>query len=411
MAVDLKDLVNEVVEANSEDLYELSRFVWGHPELALKEVQCHDWLTDFLERRGFEVTRNYLLDTAFKAEFHAPGGAEGPCIALLCEFDALPDIGHACGHNLIAEASVGAALAVQEAMKSNSDMRGKLVVLGTPAEESRCGKEQLIRMGALNGIDATLMAHPSPVDILAAAFVALHQIVVRFKGKAAHAGGSPWEGINALDAAVASYVNIGLLRQQLRPTARVHGVITDGGKYPNVIPEASEAIYFVRAPSTEELAEVKRKVKACFHAAAEATGCTVEIEEQSLPYMHMIHNDAMARTYRKHANALGVTFVDDVVENMPPSGAGTDCGNVSHRVPTIHPVFGIGSARGPANHTRGFADVANAADSQPPTLRAAKVLALTALDLLTDSELMGEVKREFAALQLPPEEEMRAMLS
>ncbi|KAL1443782.1 hypothetical protein MTO96_045832, partial [Rhipicephalus appendiculatus] len=333
-----------------------------------------------------------------------------PCIALLCEFDALPDIGHACGHNLIAEASVGAALAVQEAMKSISDISGKLVILGTPAEESHCGKEQLIRMGALNGIDAVLMAHPSPADILTVALTALHQIVVRFKGKAAHAAGSPWEGINALDAAVASYVNIGLLRQQLKTTTRVHGVITDGGKYPNVIPEASEAIYYVRAPSTEELVEVKRKVKACFQAAAEATGCTVEIEEH-LPYMHVIHNHAMARTYRKHAHALGVTFLDEVVKDLPSSGASTDCGNVSHRVPTIHPVFGIGNIQGPANHTREFADVANAADSQPPTLRAAKALALTALDLLTDPELMSEAKREFAALQLPPEDEMRVMLS
>ncbi|XP_050036452.1 peptidase M20 domain-containing protein 2-like isoform X1 [Dermacentor andersoni] len=411
MAADLKELVHNVVEANSQDLWQLSRFVWEHPELALNEVQCHDCLTGFLERRGFDMTRNYLLDTAFKAEFHAPGVAEGPCIALLCEFDALPDIGHACGHNLIAEASVGAALAVQAAMKSHSDIRGKLVVLGTPAEESHCGKELLIRRGALAGIDAALMSHPFPVDILTAAFAATDQLVVRFKGKAAHAAASPWEGVNALDAAVASYVNIGLLRQQLKPTARVHGVITNGGRYPNVIPEEAEMSYFVRAPSTEELVELKRRVEACFQAAAEAAGCTAHLDRRST-YMHVVHNDAMARAYRKHARALGVSFVDDVVTNLPPSGAATDCGNVSHRVPTIHPLFGVPSAQGAANHTREFAAVANAVDSQAPTLRSAKALALTVLDLLRDAELLGEAQREFAAQRLPLEkEEMRIMLS
>ncbi|XP_075556709.1 peptidase M20 domain-containing protein 2-like [Dermacentor variabilis] len=179
MARNLKELVHNVVEAKSQDLWELSRFVWEHPELALNEVQCHDWLTDFLEQRGFSVTRHYLLDTAFKAEFEAPGGTQGPCVALLCEYDALADIGHACGHNLIAEASIGAALAVSEAMKNHEDIRGKVVVLGTPAEESRCGKGLLIRKGALQGVDAALMAHPSPSDVLVIGFAATQQPIFR----------------------------------------------------------------------------------------------------------------------------------------------------------------------------------------------------------------------------------------
>ncbi|KAH6925750.1 hypothetical protein HPB50_009710 [Hyalomma asiaticum] len=378
----------------------------------MKEMQCHDWLTDFLERRGFAVTRNYLLDTAFKAEFCPPCGAEGgPCIALLCEYDALPDIGHACGHNLIAEASVGAALAVKEAMETVGNIHGKLVVLGTPAEESLCGKEVLIQKGALQG--STQRSCATHLQ-----WISWRPPSQRCnRGKAAHAGASPWEGLNALDAAVASYVNVGLLRQQMKTTARVTvrkarylgksvaGVITEGGGSPNVIPEEAEMSYNVRAPSTAELAELTRRVEACFHAAAEATGCTAHIDTPAL-YMHMIHNSAMARTYRKHSHALGVTFLDDVGNNLALSGASTDCGNVSHRVPTIHPVFAIGSAQGPANHTRGFADVANAAESQPPTLRAAKALALTVLDLLMDAELMREVQREFVALQLPSNEKI-----
>lgn len=236
------------------------------------------------------------------------------------------------------------------------------------------------------------------------------EIVVRFRGKAAHAGATPWEGLNALDAAVASYVNIGLLRQQMKTTARVHGVITEGGGSPNVIPEEAEMSYNIRAPSTAELVELTRRVEACFHAAAEATGCTAHIDAPAM-YMHIVHNSAMARTYRKHSHALGVTFLDDVGNNLVLSGASTDCGNVSHRVPTIHPVFAIGSAQGPANHTRGFADVANAAESQPPTLRAAKALALTVLDLLMDAELMCEVQREFVALQLLSEEKKPVVIS
>ncbi|XP_065291733.2 xaa-Arg dipeptidase-like [Dermacentor albipictus] len=409
MARDLKELVNNVVEANSQDLWELSRFVWEHPELAFNEVQCHDWLADFLERRGFNVTRRYLLDTAFRAEFDAPGGTEGPCVALLCEYDALPDIGHACGHNLIAEASVGAALAACEAMKNHEDIRGKLVVLGTPAEESGGGKELLARKGALEGVDAALMAHPCPQDILKIDYAATQQLALRFKGKAAHAGATPWEGLNALDAAVAAYVNVSLLRQRLKPSMRIQGIITEGGKYVNVIPEDTEMRFSIRAPSSEELVELRRKVELCFQAAAEATGCTLDIERQT-SYMNVVHNTSIAETYRKHAHAFGVSFVDDVVKNLPPSGGATDCGNVSHRVPAIHPLFAVPGAEGSTNHTRGFAAVANAADSQPPTLRVAMVLALTALDVLTDAELLREAKREFAALQLPSEEELQSAL-
>ncbi|KAH6926417.1 hypothetical protein HPB50_018148 [Hyalomma asiaticum] len=409
MAPDLKEFVHDVVEGNSRDLWELSRFVWEHPELGFKEVQCHDWLTDFLERRGFNVTRRYLLDTAFKAEFDAPGGTEGPCVALLCEFDALPDIGHACGHNLIAEASVGAALAVVEAMKNHRDIRGKVIVLGTPAEENHCGKELMIRKGALTGVDAALMAHPSPDDVVAIGFAATQKLFVRFRGKAAHAGSTPWEGLNALDAAVSAYVNVSLLRQQLKPTSRIHGVITDGGRSPNVIPETTEMCFTVRAPSAAELVDLRRKVEACLRAGAEATGCSMELERRT-SYMNVLHNVAIAETYRKHGHAFGISYRDDVVKNLPPLGGATDCGNVSYRLPAIHPLFSLQVGKGSANHTRGFAAVANAAHSQPPTLLVAKVLALTALDLLRDAELLREAKREFASQHLPPEEELRAQL-
>ncbi|XP_077523021.1 xaa-Arg dipeptidase-like [Amblyomma americanum] len=334
------------------------------------------------------------------------------CVALLCEFDALPDIGHACGHNLIAEASIGAALAVQEAMKTHSDVHGKLIVLGTPAEESLGGKELLLSRGALHGIDAALMSHPSPADALRPPFAASQQLVIRFRGRSPHAAASSWDGLNALDAAVASYINISLLRQQCKPSWRINGVIAQGGKYANVIPEETVLHYIVRTETSAELLQLRGRVEACFRAAASATGCTVAIEEV-VPYMHVIHKSAIAGAYRKHGHALGVSFAEDFVQKLQFSGASTDCGNVSHRVPTLHAVFSIGQrkqrsrAACAANHTRDFAVLANAATSQPPTLRAAKILALTVLDLLTDAQLMREAREEFRALRLPSNAELQ----
>lgn len=393
-AADLQEAVYRAVDENAADLHSVSRFLWENPELALQEVKGHQWLTDFLEARDFNVTRHFLLDTAFKAEYVAPGGSDGPTVAFLAEYDALPEVGHACGHNLIAENAIGAAIAVQEAMKTFKSIRGKVVVLGTPAEESCGGKQLLVEKGALEGIDAAVMCHPGRRDVLRLAFTATQQMVIRFKGKAAHAAASPWEGLNALDAAVASYLNISLLRQQVKPTSKIQGIIVHGGTYPNIIPEESELKYHVRAPTTDELVDVVRRVENCFHGAAQATGCTVEIE-RGIVYKHVIQNAAIARTYRKHAQALGFEFQDADMAEQPPTGASTDCGNVSHCIPTAHPVYSLGS--GARNHTRGFAEDANSEAAQEPTLRVSKALALTALDLLTDPDLLDEARREFAA--------------
>lgn len=392
-ATDLQEAVYRAVDENATDLHGLSRYLWENPELALQEVKCHKWLTDFLEARDFKVTRHFLLDTAFKAEFVAPGGSDGPTVAFLAEYDALPDMGHACGHNLIAENAIGAALAVREAMKKYKSVRGKIVVLGTPAEESCGGKQLLVEKGALEGIDAAIMCHPGRRDVLRLAFTATQQMVIRFKGKAAHAAASPWEGLNALDAAVASYLNIGLLRQQIKPTSKIQGIIVHGGTYPNIIPEESELKYHVRAPTTDELVDLVRRVENCFHGAAQATGCSVDIEKGTI-YKHVIQNAAIARAYRKHAQTLGFEFQDADMSEQPPTGASTDCGNVSHCIPTAHPVYSLGI--GARNHTREFAVDANSEKAQEPTLRVSKALALTALDLLTDPQLMDEARKNFA---------------
>ncbi|KAL3214373.1 hypothetical protein MRX96_034971 [Rhipicephalus microplus] len=360
-ATDLEEAVYRAVDENATDLHGLSRYLWENPELALQEVKCHKWLTDFLEARDFKVTRHFLLDTAFKAEFVAPGGSDGPTVAFLAESIRVSAARLSCSEHLPRKA----------AAESNSSSK----------------------RGALEGIDAAIMCHPGRRDVLRLAFTATQQMVIRFKGKAAHAAASPWEGLNALDAAVASYLNIGLLRQQIKPTSKIQGIIVHGGTYPNIIPEESELKYHVRAPTTDELVDLVHRVENCFHGAAQATGCSVDIEKGTI-YKHVIQNAAIARAYRKHAQALGFEFQDADMSEQPPTGASTDCGNVSHCIPTAHPVYSLGI--GARNHTREFAVDANSEKAQEPTLRVSKALALTALDLLTDPQLMDEARKNFA---------------
>ncbi|KAH9375237.1 hypothetical protein HPB48_002821 [Haemaphysalis longicornis] len=263
--------------------------------------------------------------------------------------------------------------------------------------------------GTLYELSSFLWSHPE----LALQETQAHELTVRFRGRAAHAAASPWDGLNALDAAVSAYNNIGLLRQQIKPSSSIHGVISEGGKYPNIIPEATEMRLFVHSSSTEDLMECLDKVEACFRGAAEAAGCTVSVEKLGT-YLPVIHNATISNAYRKHAHSLGVSFVDDVVKNMPTSGASTDCGNVSHRIPAVHPMFGLGqtaAARVPMNHTREFTEWAGLAESQAPTLRAAKIMALTVLDLFTDHDLLIKAKEEFSSLSILSEKELQTLVS
>ncbi|XP_040077037.1 peptidase M20 domain-containing protein 2-like [Ixodes scapularis] len=386
-------LVEKAVDSRRVELHALSDYLWRNPELALKEFKAHERLTEFLENQGFRVQRHWLLDTAFRAEFDNTRGAEGPTVAFMCEFDALPEIGHGCGHNLIAECSVAAGIAVMEALKARPDIPAKVLVLGTPAEENCGGKEMLLQKGAFRDVDVALMAHPGRRDALKMGFTASQHLSVKFRGRTAHAAASPWEGLNALDAAVTSYMNISVLRQQMKPAWRVHGVMLQAGKYPNLIPEESELKYHIRAPSTEELDVILSKVEACFRGAAEATGCSVDII-RGMKYKHMLHNDTIVSVYQRHGEALGITFEGEDPRAVIGTGASTDAANVSHAVPTAHPVYALrATAR---NHTREFSRAAGDRDAQEPTLKVARALALTALDFLKDSELLRKAKEEFA---------------
>ena len=380
-----KRAAQEAIDEASHDLRALSLDIHGHPELNFEERHAHQVLTDFLEQRGFAVERSaYGLETAFAAR----AGDGAPTLAVLGEYDALPGIGHACGHNLIAIAAVAAGLGVREAL---ADATGTIVVLGSPAEEGGGGKIDLIERDAFAGIDAAMMLHPGMVSGAWPSINALRVVEIEYFGHNAHAGAHPWDGINALDAVVMAYNGISVLRQQLPASARVHGIITAGGDKPNIIPDHTAAEFYVRESDDVRLESLQQRVMACFEAAATATGCRLEHRWVGRHYSNLATNDPMADAYWNNARDLG--------RELPGRGASfaggsTDMGNVSHVLPTIHPMYAIESEAG--NHTVEFAQAAATVAAHDETLLAAKALALTAIDLFTDPLLLQRAKEQFA---------------
>jgi amidohydrolase len=383
-----KRRAREVVAAADADLRALSLAIHANPELGFEEHAAHDLLTGFFEERGFSVSRGICdLPTAFRAA----AGSGSPTIAVFCEYDALPEIGHACGHNLIAAAGVATALGARAAI---AEGEGTVVVLGSPAEEGGGGKVYLIERGALAGVDAALMLHPSPMDSATPLFNATRRLDARFHGRNAHAAARPWDGVNALDALVMAYNGIAVLRQQLPPDSRVHGVITKGGVRPNIIPDFTEGRFQIRAADDERLEQLCRRVLACFEGAATATGCRFEYEWVGRPYSNLRSNTAIADAYRANIAVLKVP------QRPAPEGQGggsTDMGNVSYVVPAIHPMFAIPTEAG--NHTAGFTAAAATEQAHAAMLAAATALAMTAVDLFARPDLLAAAKAEFGMMQ------------
>lgn len=374
MTSDLKARARRVVDESASSLIGLSEKLHANPETAWQEFKACRWVADELAHAGFEVTPAYLgLETAFLATFGNGSRRVGIC----AEYDALPGLGHACGHNLISAMSVGAAKALA-AVAVDLDLR--VEVYGTPAEEGGGGKIEMLDRGAFVGLDLAMMAHPAPVDVAEARPFAVTHSHVSYRGKAAHAAAYPDHGVNAADAFTVAQVAIGLLRQQLPHSVRVHGVITNGGEAPNAIPELTEGRWYVRAETTEELEQVNDKVRRCFEAGALATGCDIEVRPESKPYQEFrVDHDALA-LYRSNAESLGRTFAADSIAGRM-NRASTDMGNVSQIVPAIHPYIGINSL--PAmNHQREFADHCVGPDAELALLDGAIALAWTAIDRL-----------------------------
>ncbi|GAA1012841.1 peptidase M20 [Acrocarpospora pleiomorpha] len=368
-----KEHVAQSISANAERLIRLSEQLHAHPETAWEEHRSARWVAETLDEAGFTVTPAYLgLDTAFLATY-----GSGPFRLGLCaEYDALPGLGHACGHNLIAAITVGAA----RALAPLADAAGLTIeVYGTPAEEGGGGKIELLDRGAFAGLDLAMMAHPAPVDVAVAEPFAVSHSHVSFQGKAAHAAAYPEQGVNAADAFTIAQVAVGLLRQQLPQTVRVHGVMTNGGEAPNAIPARTEGRWYVRAETLEQLAETEEKVWRCFAAGALATGCELDITPESKPYAEFRNDQPALRAYMRNAERLGRSFDRDSPARRM-NRASTDMGNVSQLVPAIHPYVGIGSL--PAlNHQPEFAARCVGGDAEKALLDAATALAWTALDV------------------------------
>ncbi|KAM6973197.1 peptidase M20 domain-containing protein 2-like [Aplochiton taeniatus] len=387
--------IQRCIDKIQSKLFELSHDLWSCPELAYNEKKSHDRLVRlFSEENEWRVESHYKLDTAFRATWGPFGGKETDNtvnVGFLCEYDALPGIGHACGHNLIAEVSAAAALGLKSAIQNEQDfpIRVQVTVLGTPAEEDGGGKVDLLLAGAFKDIDLVFMAHPAQHDTAFVPCVSLTDVTVKYHGRASHAAAYPWEGLNALDAAVLAYNSLSVLRQQLKPEWRVHGIIKHGGVRPNIIPDYTELEFYLRTPLSSDLAYLKSKAEDCFRSAALATGCQVEVTYPNHAYSNILPNATLARLYEENGETLGMEF-KDVPSNFSGS---TDFGNVSFVVPGIHPFFYIGSEA--LNHTEEYTVAAGAEKAQFYTLRTAKALAMTVVDVLCSPALLQKVREDF----------------
>ncbi len=372
-----------VAEATAT-LVEVSRDIHEHPELALKETRAAKLLGDTLEAQGFAVERSvYGIETAFRGTW-----GEGPVtVAYLLEYDALPGIGHACGHNLIATAGLGGAIGLKGAL---SPANVRLVVLGTPAEEDIGGKQLLLDKGAFDDVDAALMVHPALVEIADPHMFGVYSCYVTYHGQEAHASVAPETALNALDGRVTPDV-LPQLRQHIRRDARMAGVILEGGEASNVIPAKAIGKFEVRALQPQYLEDLKGRVEGCFRAGAEASGTKVEIEWSSFAYEPMNNNPTLVALYKANAEALGRRFLEGALQ----STGSTDMGNVSWKVPSIHPTFHVGAFA--LNHTAGFTDVCATDTAHENMVQIGQALAMTGVDIALGESVADQARDEFAA--------------
>lgn len=385
-AESLKDAMCAHIDSISAELIEVSRDLHAHPEEKFEEHHAHDRLCDLIERAGITVERHaFDLPTAFRART----GSTGPDIAVLLEYDALPGLGHACGHNIIAAAGLGAGLA---AAAFAPGAGGRVTMLGSPAEEGGGGKVFMIDRGALDGVDAAMMIHPADADLTTMNAIAYHGLDAVYTGEAAHAAAHPWQGRNALDAAVLGYMNIAALRQHIAPTERIHGIFTDGGERPNIVPARAAMNWYVRASDVASLERLKPRVVAALEAGAAAAGCTVEITWRDPVYADLVDSDPMTRLYVDNARRLGRTVLPPDADNAVIGS--TDMGNVSHVVPSIHPMIAVAPA-GIGIHTPEFERHAGSAAGDLAVIDGAKAMAMTIADLWATEGALLEAAEAF----------------
>ena len=378
--------VLNIISQNSDRIKHINREIHSHPETGGKEIFAANLLTGQLAELGFKITFPAAgMETAFIAEY---GDRNGPTIAYLAEYDALPEIGHACGHSMIAAAAVGAAIGIKHAI--DEGLSGRLLVLGTPAEETDGGKIEMLSAGIFNTIDAALMFHPGDRTMTRFESLALDAIQFDYSGHPAHAAGSPYEGKNALDALILLFSSIGLLRQQLRDDIRIHGIITQGGTAPNVIPDKTQGRFYCRAKTRKSLDEVVGKVRECARGAALMTGTKVEMIKFENSNENMLNSNLISDLFEDSLHELGLG--GGISTSDAPTGS-SDIGNVSHSIPAIQPYIAV-CPEGVASHTREFAKYCVSDYAQTRLVLAAKALAITGFRLLNEPELLRRAKAE-----------------
>jgi amidohydrolase len=380
----LKPKVKDSVELQRQQLIQLSLNIHDNPELGFEEEKASAWLTSYLEDNGFHVERGIAgLATAFRAKY----GQGSPRIALLAEYDALPKMGHGCGHNIIAASAAGAAVASESII---DQLGGSVVVLGTPGEEVFGGKIDMVKAGVFKEIDVAMIVHPDVRNMVTIQALSCSSLEVEFFGQSAHAAAQPYKGINALEAMILAFTSINSLRQHIRSEARIHGIITDGGEAPNIVPAHSAAVFLIRAPDNEYLAELKDKVLNCFTGASVASGARLEYRWKDRAYAPMKNNATLAELFKQNLESLG-RHVEDF---DPRFGFGsTDMGNVSQVVPSIHPTIAIASSE-VFIHTQEFASAAASEAGHEGLMDAAKAMAMTVADILQPG-MLDKIKQEF----------------
>ena len=383
----LKQRIAESVERLGDELNALSQRIHAHPELAFEETRACGWLAEFLDQQGFRVETGVGgVATAFRASLDT--GA-GPTIAILCEYDALPGVGHACGHNVIAAAGAGAGAALMAARDRLPP--GRIEVIGTPAEEKGGGKGRLVEAGLFEDVDVAMMVHGFDRTLLHQDLLGVVRVAFEWEGKAAHASVDPWEGRNALDACVETFNAVAMLRQQMRPDCRIHGIVADGGAAANIIPERAVADFNVRGPSLEAMWALYRRVVAAAEGAAAATSTRLTVTRHEDVYEPLKRNQALLGVFAGNLAAAGLTEGPAAPDRI----ASSDIGNVSQVTPAIHVWVAI-APLGTAIHTREFAAAAAAPPARAGLLAGAKLMALSAVDLLADPARLAAVKEEFA---------------
>lgn len=373
-----------------KDLKELNEYIYKNPELGRKEFKACEAHKNILKKYGFKVTDNYIgIETAYLAEYSSE--KDGPKIAYLAEYDALPEIGHGCGHNALGTASVGAGILLKDFV---DEFGGTVYVYGTPAEETLGAKVDMAEAGCFDNIDAALLSHPTGKSHeRSGTSQAMEALQFTFKGKTAHAAGDPYNGINALDGVIQFFNSVNALRQQTKESARIHGIISNGGEAANIIPDLAVANFYVREATTKEMVKLSERVKNCAKGAALATGTELKIENYEYTFKHLVTNETLSDVYVKNLKLQGI-------EDIPvskPSGS-SDCGDVSHHCPTIHSYFPISKCE-LTGHSIEFAKASISEEAYKGMKEAVLALAMTGKDILSDKELLKKIKDEFEKIK------------